>query len=220
MSDTIKIIQDKVKIIVDEIRKSNLNKLNFIQIGAYDGVSYNDTANVCLLPTDKGIFIEPNYIIFPKLIENKKDFKNSKFMEIAIVPNDNFLLNDKFLLNEIGGTSSFIKYINDGNLYFPNFKWTKVKILTVKDFLSNNVDFNVDLLFMDCEGYDHDLVFEFLKYIEPKVIFFESWNTESINNRETDILLKTRDEIINYLISKGYKTEFFEVDENILSYKI
>ena len=59
MIDFINFVKDKI----NKYREFK-NNLNFIQIGAYDGVSFNDMANITLLPTDKGIFIEPNANIF------------------------------------------------------------------------------------------------------------------------------------------------------------
>jgi hypothetical protein len=41
---------------VNEIRKTN-GKLNFLQIGAYDGISMDDVANILLKFEDRGFFI-------------------------------------------------------------------------------------------------------------------------------------------------------------------
>jgi hypothetical protein len=73
----------------NQIRLKN-NKVKFVQIGAYDGESLDDMANLTINKNDKGLFIEPNYYIFNKLKKNKKEFSESNFLDFAILPNNNF----------------------------------------------------------------------------------------------------------------------------------
>jgi FkbM family methyltransferase len=202
----------KNKIIEIRLKKESLN---FIQIGAYDGVSFNDIANLTLLPTDKGLFIEPNDRIFGLLKDNKLNFKESNFLKVAIIPNNEFE-SEVFYIDQYGGQSTFVKNVLNERIHVSD----RVETLTVHELFSKNVDYNVDVCFLDCEGYDHDIIKELLKYQNPEILYFESWNTVDLNNQLGQKKFTTREEIIDILHENGYKVEFEPTEENIIAYKI
>lgn len=190
------------------------DSLNFIQIGAYDGVSFNDMANITLLPIDKGIFIEPNTNIFEVLKKNKNDFKDSFFLKIAIIPDTTFE-HSSFYIDQYGGQSTFVKNVFNDKIH----KIEDVNILTVEEFYEKYVNFDVDIIFLDCEGYDHDIIKKLLNIQEPNLIYFESWNTKHLNSQLNENVFTTRDEIIDILTSKNYSINFEPTEENIIAYK-
>ena len=194
----------------------NIKKnLNFIQVGAYDGVSFNDMANLTLLPTDKGIFIEPNNQIFDVLKNNKINFKDSLFLKVAIIPNNDFEHNI-FYIDRQGGQSTFVQNVFNDKIHSVE----TVKTLTVKEFFNNHVNFDIDVCFLDCEGYDHDIIKALLNYQKPEILYFESWNTVTLNNQSNENKFTTRDEILEILLNNGYKTKFEPIEENIIAYKL
>ena len=203
--------------IIKKVREKK-GYVNFIQIGAYDGISFSDLANLSLLSQDFGIFIEPNRLIFEKLKTNKSDFKSVNFLDYAIIPNESFY-HDNFYLDNSGGQSTFVQGLFNNGVPQKGYEIEKVKTLTVEELLRNHVNFDIDVIFLDCEGYDHDLIKVLLNYQEPEVIYFESWNTSSLNNILGKNLFTTRDEIMLLLTNKGYILEFEPVEENVLSYK-
>ena len=209
MIDFINFVKDKI----NKYREFK-NNLNFIQIGASDGVSFNDMANITLLPTDKGIFIEPNPSIFEVLKKNKNDFKDSLFLKIAIIPDDTFD-HSSFYIDQHGGQSTFVKNVYNDKIH----KIEDVNVLTVDEFYEKYVNFDVDIIFLDCEGYDHDIIKKLLNIQEPNLIYFESWNTKNLNSQLNENVFTTRDEIIDILTSKGYFINFEPTEENIIAYK-
>lgn len=205
---------DFVKTKINELRNKK-QSLNFIQIGAYDGVSFNDMANITLLPTDKGIFIEPNNKIFDVLKNNKNEFKESKFLKIAIIPNSDFDHN-VFYIDQHGGQSTFVQNVFNDKIHITE----QVETLTVDELYNDHVNFNIDVCFLDCEGYDHDIIKTLLKLQKPEILYFESWNTITLNNQLNENKFTTRDEILEILSNNGYETKFEPIEENIIAYKL
>ena len=91
--------------------------------------------------------------------------------------------------------------------------------MTVDEFYEKYVNFDVDIIFLDCEGYDHDIIKKLLNIQEPNLIYFESWNTKNLNSQLNENVFTTRDEIIDILTSKGYFINFEPTEENIIAYK-
>jgi FkbM family methyltransferase len=203
-----------VKSKISELRISKPS-LRFIQIGAYDGVSFNDMANLTLLPIDKGIFIEPNNQIFDVLKNNKIDFKDSTFLKIAIIPNSDFG-HDVFYIDQQGGQSTFVQNVFNDKIHISE----QVDTLTVDEFYKKHVNFDIDVCFLDCEGYDHDIIKTLLNLQKPKILYFESWNTITLNNQLNENKFTTRDEILEILSNNGYETKFESIEENIIAYKL
>lgn len=206
------LINEKLK----KLRETN-KILNFIQIGAHDGVSYDDMANLVLNKEDVGIFIEPIKIIFERLKINKFDFKKSNFSNVAIIPDETFE-SKIFYQDKVGGggQSTFVSTIYNENIHTIEY----VNSITVDEFMKNNVNFNIDIVFLDCEGYDHDIIVNLIKYQTPNIIYFESWNVENLNIAFKYKKFTTRDEILDLLSINGYEFVFESTQENILAYKI
>ena len=203
----------------NQIRLKN-NKVKFVQIGAYDGESLDDMANLTINKNDKGLFIEPNYYIFNKLKKNKKEFSESNFLVFAILPNNNFN-QEYFHVQKDGGGSSFIRgYMNKDILESKNFELGSVKRITVEELIKNYLDFIPDVYFIDCEGYDHDIVKNVLDYQSPEIFYFESWDMKNINYALNDNLFTNRNDIMEFLKNKKYEVIFNKLSENILAYKI
>ena len=200
-----------VKTKINEKRSVNRN-LNFIQIGAYDGVSFNDVANLTLIPEDKGIFIEPNKNIFDTLKKNKKGFESSSFLNI--IPNENFD-HEYFYIDQYGGQSTFVNNVFNEKIHIEE----KVDFSTVSELFSKYIDFKIDIIFLDCEGYDHDIVKELLKIQKPDILYFESWDTKNLNNNLNSNKFTTREEILEILLKTGYTIKFEPTEENIIAFK-
>jgi hypothetical protein len=213
----------KIKnILIEKLNKIRLknHKVKFVQIGSYDGISMDDMSNLTINENDKGIFIEPNYHIFHELKQNKKHFTDSTFLDFAILPNNNFN-QEYFHIQKDGGGSSFIRgYLNKDIIESENFELGIVKKLTIKELIEDYMDFIPDVYFIDCEGYDHDIVKNILDYQTPEIFYFESWDMKDINNIINDNRFTTRNDIINFLKNKNYEVIFDKITENILSYKI
>jgi FkbM family methyltransferase len=213
LSDFNNFIKDKI----EDVRLNKKSTINFVQIGAYDGIEMDDIANMCINQNDRGIFIEPNEFIHEKLKINKENFINCEILKCAIIPNEEFY-SEKFYVHKYGGGSTFVKGIFNEIEEQEDYVVHNVEIKTIEQLL-NEIDFNIDIFFIDCEGYDHDIVKNILKFVEPKMLYFESWNTIDLNNRLKNNYFTTRDEIIKFLKDKNYDVLFNKVSENIFAIK-
>lgn len=198
---------------VNELRKIK-NNLNFLQIGAYDGISMKDPANIILNENDIGIFIEPNPYILNELKYNKINYKNSIILPFAIIP-DNEFYHEFFHIHKNGGGSSFIRgMINKNIIESDEFTLLDIKIITVLELFKKYINYDIDILFTDCEGYDFDINKKILELCKPKIIYMEAWNTIDLKRFTNQIT--TRDEMIEFLNNNGYDTIFEKIDENLI----
>jgi FkbM family methyltransferase len=202
---------------INELR--NIKKqINFIQIGAYDGHSMDDIANIVLNENDKGIFIEPNPFIINDLKENKKNFKNATILEVAVIPDENFF-NEFFHVHINGGGSSFIRGLaNKEKTESENFKVIDIKKITVNELFKKYVDFDVDIVFTDCEGYDFDINKKILQFCKPSILYMEAWDTKDLNNLFNKQRITTRNEMFKFLEENSYQIFFESKGENLFCY--
>jgi FkbM family methyltransferase len=209
-------------ILVEKIKKIRKEKkqLNFLQIGAYDGQSLDDIANKILNENDKGIFIEPNPYVIEQLRQNKKNYINSEILPFAIIPDNNFY-HKHFHVHKNGGGSTFIKgLLNDEILESGDYEIIDIKTITVEDLFKKYINFNVDIVFTDCEGYDFDINKNILNFCKPKILHMEAWNIDnsSINNNTKQQKITTRTEMFEFLHINGYETIFESYGENLICY--
>lgn len=187
--------------------KQALNKsdVSFIEIGVNDGVT-NDIANFVLTSNDRGYFIEPIKETFDVMCENKKTFKNCSFVQKAIVPECLSHINSINILSEDS--------MNQG-ASFANFNKHRitnqipVDTITVENFLKTNLIQELDFLFCDAESIDHLIILDFLKFIQPQVIFFETgWWLDNDSKLDTtdgnSITIPSRNKMKQILNEKGY----------------
>lgn len=150
--------------------------ISFIQIGANDGVT-NDYANNIIKENDFGYFFEPIKKPFDLLIDNKRNYLNSKFFNKAILPESlvDYKTMNILSYDDLNQGSSFGNTVEDRIIERVN-----VDTITVKDFIDENEISEIDYIFCDAEGIDHLIINDFLKYLNPKVLFFEtcSWRCQ------------------------------------------
>jgi hypothetical protein len=196
---------------IDELRKQK-NQINFVQIGAYDGKSIDDVANKILITDDVGLFIEPNPHILDVLKKEKEKFVNSKILPFAIIPDNNFY-HEHFHVHKFGGGSSFIRGLHDGPLSIhEHYEVLKVETITVEELFKSYIDFEIDVLFTDCEGYDYDINKKILEICLPKIIYMEAWDTKNLDLPQK---ITTRDEMFDFLKTKNYDCFFNSYGENL-----
>ena len=169
---------------IDAILKNIFEKHNIknvLQIGANDGISFDELNYFIKKYKSKSILVEPIQQIFLKLKENYKNFENVIFDNSAIISDEKisylFKVNEKFLDkygNHIPAISSFDKQhlINHG-VKNSHIVKEKVNSLTIKDLISKHSIRNLDLFFVDAEGYDGKIVYDLLTQsdLRPIIIF-------------------------------------------------
>lgn len=192
--------------------KFNKDSIRFIQIGANDGVT-NDVASHVLETTDNGIFIEPMEGAFNLLLENKKNFINSSFLKLALLPE---ILKDNNKMNllsqdELRQGSSFLNLNQVITPYSERIiDQIEVETITVENLINEHNIVDLDFLFCDVEGIDSLIVDNFLEKIKPEVMFFEScgwWCNEDIQIQVTNnniVSIPSRHKFKLKLESLGY----------------
>jgi len=193
--------------------------INFIQIGAYDGVSLDDAANEVLNENDRGIFIEPNPYILDTLRYNKRNFISSKILPFAVIPNSDFY-HKHFHVDKFSGQSSFVKGLtNEEKVENEKYEVVDVQCITVEDLFKKYVNFNVDVIFTDCEGYDYDINKKILEFCKPEILYMEAWNIEenTFDCKERQKLI-TKQEMFEFLKVSGYEIIYDQHGENLTCY--
>jgi len=190
----------------------NFAELSFIQVGANDGVSFDNLFDYLQKTKIKnGIVIEPIPEYFQELQNNYSQFKNVKCLNYALHPTDNEVTLykvDTQNLNLLPEWSKGIASILPGHhsqLGIPTeyIIPEKVKCINFKKLFDKYADSSnhFNLLQIDTEGFDAEII----KMIDFKTIYFDVIKFESINLSEQD-LSNTINLLLssNYTIAKGY----------------
>jgi len=161
----------------------------------------------------KSILVEPIIEYFEDLKKNYKNFENVHFENSAITADNKereiFLVNKKNLHNydeHVRGINSFdknhlIKHgVNSNHIIKKKINCISISSLLIKYNISN-----LDLLFIDAEGYDADILLDFLNNSKQEpIIIFEYVHIKN------DVLKN----LINKIINKNYS--YFDVNENLI----
>ena len=195
---------------------NNNNIKSLIQIGANDGKRFDEISKFIKKNNElKAILVEPVKKYFEELKKNYKDFKNIKFENSAISKNNeiNFLycVKDEFLKNyqdHIKGINSHeIRHLLNHNVKESHIEKIKVETLTFQNLIKKYDLTEIDLLYIDVEGYDDKIVLDFLdnSKLRPILIF------EYIHIKNTSLKI-----LIKRLLNENYK--ILRVNENVICY--
>ena len=198
--------------ILEYLTKNRLIK-SIIQIGANDGSRF-DILNVFIKKYKiKSILVEPIKENFEELINNYSKIENIIFENSAISVKGeiSFLYKVKSqYLNKYGEHVKAISSFNKKHLINHGVKNSHIEkqminSISIKELLNKHKIENFDLLFLDAEGYDGNIVNDFLdeSLLKPYIIF----EFIHIDNEIFKIL-------INKLIQKKYN--LFNIGENII----
>ncbi len=158
----------------------NYENINFIQIGASDGVT-NDPLNPIIKAYKErisGICVEPLPGPYTQLVLNYKEYKNIKTINAAIAEKDGQL--GFFVpIKEKEGYFSKKSSLSSSNLLKHGLKKSEIREIIVQSMSVSTLlkisDMNhVHVLVIDVEGYDFKVLDNFFKSgIFPEVILFE-----------------------------------------------
>lgn len=199
------------KILEDLFNNQLINSI--IQIGSNDGERFDNLNFFIKKYNPKTIFVEPIKSNFDKLKKNYSNHKNFIFENSAISVNNE--INQLFKVKTsklhlyddhvVGITSFNYKHLIKHGVNKNHIETENVNAISINNLLKKHFIDNFDLLYIDTEGYDANIVFDFLSNSEIKpIILFEYIHTENqiLNN------------VLKLLKDKKYL--LFKVEENIL----
>lgn len=188
---------------------------NLIQIGANDGLSFDPLNFYIKKYKCKSLLVEPIKNNFLLLKDNYKESPFINFENSAITINDEIThlykvdsIYEKNYGKHITAIQSFDKrhLINHG-VRNKHIVTEKVNSITIQSLIKKYDLQKLDLLFLDCEGYDGKIVFDFLSTVNLRpIIIFEFIHIDNI------ILEK----LVAKLLDKDYL--FFTISENVICY--
>jgi FkbM family methyltransferase len=157
-------------------------KIEFVQIGAHDGVTYDPIHSYVTKHDWAGVVVEPQPKIFAQLASNYSGLPRVRLENCAVSDKDGeaelfMFVEDRSLPYHATMLASFRREIIAGNThgYKGEIVGIRVPTLTPISLLRKNGLQTIDVLQIDTEGHDHVILMEFLKAgIFPSLIHFES----------------------------------------------
>jgi FkbM family methyltransferase len=192
------------------------NKINqIIQIGANDGQSFDELSYFIKKNKTNSVLVEPIVENFRKLQTHYKNLDFIKLENSAISIYDEvsklYKVNSKYTSkysSHISAIPSFDeKHLINHGVNKKHIITELVTPITIKKLIAKYNINNLDLLFVDTEGYDGKIIYDFLdsSNLRPFMIF------EYIHIHNDTFL-----NLIKKLIEKKYS--FFNVGENIICF--
>lgn len=172
----------KLKKIIEDFIKSN-NISNIIQVGANDGKSFEDLSILIKKYTIQSILIEPIKENFELLKKNYSGFKN------VVLENSALSINNEILFLYKVDPNYYYKYDNYVKA-LPSFDFNHlikhgvksahiikeaVNQINLLELFKKNKIIDLDLLFIDVEGYDCKVVNNFFLVSKMRPIIIFEW---------------------------------------------
>lgn len=169
----------------------------FIQVGANDGVSFDNIYPFFVNHPCKGLVIEPLPTFFERLRLNYKDYPRITPLNVALHPSQTecqiYTVRHESLQNypqSVAGIASF----NKSHL-LPTVKESDIQVVTVQcrtlmALIHDHQITELDYLQVDTEGFDYEVIkmIDF-SLVKPKIIKFESIHLQSAQKAELYRLL-------------------------------
>ncbi len=216
----------KDNLISDTLHKigNEVADASVVQIGACDGIVYDDTRGFLDLYEWSGVFVEPIPELFEQLKENFED-RDYKFVNAAITKESGTvtMLNvpEASIADEENGIRKCFKGMSsvwppknglgsddkyDTSIRENFAKKIEVRSLSLEDLFKETDTTEFDIFIVDAEGCDYDIFMQLdLNKYTPKFIRLETCNL-------TD---QEREEINNKLNEHGYMYDEDDSDQNV-----
>jgi len=187
-----------------------------IQIGANDGLRFDILNQYIKKYKTKSILVEPIKKSFNQLTENYKDYSNVIFENLAISVNNQishlYKIDDskeeKYKSEHFKGIMSFDKgHLIKHGVKKKDIVKEDVESTSINNLIKKHKLDMVDLLFVDAEGYDADIIEDFLKTsLMRPIIIFEYLHVSN----------KKFKDLVNSLNKEKYF--FFSLNENMVCF--
>lgn len=211
--NSIRAIEDELELWIDEYSKSKNKPINFIQVGASDGLRWDPIRRFVIRDKWKGVLIEPINPVYEMLRSNYSYVNNNDliFENCAISTNEGTIkfwsYSDEFLkslsieerlfyLRKSSLDKTLVeKSLSKIECHEDCIEWYEATSLPLENIIDRYFFGKViDLIFIDAEGFD-DQVIRTINFDKctPRTIIYENHN-----------LGKNKEIIENYLSKKGY----------------
>ena len=183
-----------------------------IQIGANDGLRFDNINKYIKQYKTKSILVEPIKEYFDQLKKNYIDCENIFFENLAISVNDQINYLYKVKTNDLGKYDEHIKGISSFDFNHLIKHGVKRKHITKEKIESISIvklfekyNFDINLLFIDAEGYDANIAIDLLQnsYFKPIIVI-----------EYVHVPLSTIKKLNNLLTEKNYR--YFRINENLI----
>ena len=184
-----------------------------IQIGANDGSRFDELNIFIKKYKIKSLLVEPINEYFEDLKRNYKNFENVYFENSAITvgtkKKEIFVVNNKNINDydeHIKGISSFDKnHLIKHGVKSNHILKKKINCISILNLLKKYNISNLDILFIDAEGYDGDILIDFFSSsTQEPILIFEYIHIEN----------KIFKDLVSILTNKKYS--YFNINENLI----
>jgi FkbM family methyltransferase len=185
-------------------------KFDFVQIGAHVGKEGDFLAPSVHKKQLKGILVEPVPYLFETLKKNYEDCKNLFFENLAISNEDGVRefhyvdehANDfSHLPDHASQIGSLSRAHTTTFAAGARVTTLQVRTLTLASLLARYYVTELELLYVDAEGYDFRILMDLnLDQVKPKMIFFENKNLEGAFKKSGQYQV-----LLRHLLKNGYK---------------
>ena len=184
-----------------------------IQIGANDGNRFDELNKFIKEHRIKSILVEPINEYFEDLKRNYQNFENVYFENSAITvgakEKEIFAVNNNNLKDydeHIKGINSFDKnHLIKHGVKSNHIIKKKINCISILNLLEKYNISNLDILFVDAEGYDGNILIDFLNSSKQEpILIFEYIHVEN----------KILKNLIDILTKKNYS--YFNINENLI----
>lgn len=193
------------------------NKIhNLIQIGANDGLRFDDFNKFIKKYAPRTVLVEPINEYFENLKKNYKNCKNIFFENVAISINDEIKYLYKVKKNKVHNYSDHIKGVNSFDIKHlkrhgvksRHIEKERVKTLSISNIINKYFD-NLDLLVIDAESYDGYIILDLLDNSDYRPLII----SEYIHIRNETMIKITKS-----LMKNNYS--YFLISENIVCFPV
>lgn len=191
-------------------------RIKFLQIGANDGVSFDDIYSFIVGHNCEGVVVEPLKYFFDRLSLNYLAYPKVKPLQVAIHPSEsNFAIYSvkQSKLSNYPHWACGIASFNRGHLINLGVKEDDIEkqvvpCIHLMELIRDNDLFDLDYLQVDTEGFDAEIIrmLDFSR-CKPSIIKFESGAMSK----------ETKSDILRLLKSNGYK--FYEEKRDVVAFR-
>jgi FkbM family methyltransferase len=213
LRDTVKAPIDVLDILLTKL-SADRPDFFFVQIGANNGLTDDPLRQFVTKYHWHGVLVEPQPVVFQKLLKNYEQEKQLAFENAAIADKDGtarlFVADHRDETADLTVFASLKKDALIRGLDNPKAAGVKVQVqevevpaLSVRTLLAKHGITKIDLLLTDVQGYDREVVEQFLACgVKPTIIHFERCHTAR----------PALDALYRKLVEHGYRFNELEID--------